>query len=473
MEISANPWFLLQSRLVPVLWQFLQTVAQAAADRGWNLYLVGGAVRDLYLSTLQSHALALPDLDLVVEGCPDDQSNQEWTEAAGVALAQVLLRIYPGARLDLHGRFQTAALFWYQDPLLGSLSVDIATARTEFYPYPAANPEVEASSMRQDLYRRDFTINALAIRLTPPHPTELLDFFGGLSDLKAGFLRTLHPHSFVEDPTRIYRGVRFAVRFGFSFEPQTLTTLREAIDSGVYDRIQAEQTVTPALQTRLRSELQYLFQTPYWKPALQQLGSLKALSCIHRSLELTPPLWQKIRLADYCLRYLPLSSTEAPLTPWLLFVEVLLAHLNPGDGYAVAIKLQLPTESIHRLQQLPTVQVSLEQALLVKKQLLKSQVVKLLTHYDRSTLILVALQTHSTDLRRSVWQYLVHWRWIKAPLTGHDLKALGYQPGKEFKTILDRLLTAYLDEELTANNEAELRDKAIVFVQHHCPPVHP
>ena len=500
MEISSPPWFLLQSRLVPVQWQFLQGVAQAAADRHWHLYLVGGAVRDLYLSKLNSqlnaelnfHSLVLPDLDLVVEGYPRNRDNLDGTEAAGVVLAQVLLHTYPGARLDVHGRFQTAALQWHHDPILGCLSVDIATARTEVYPYPAANPEVTASSIHQDLYRRDFTINALAIRLTPPHSTELLDCFGGLSDLEAGLLRTLHPQSFIEDPTRIYRGVRFAVRLGFRFEPQTLRSLQDAIESGVYDRIQTEQAITPALQTRLRSELQYLFEAPYWKPALQCLGSLKALSCIHRSLELTPLLWQKIRLAHYCLRYLPLSSTEVPLTQWLLFVEVLLAHLAPADADTVATKLQLPTESIHRLQQLPAIQAHLqarlqahlEPAVLLqgqgfksqglksqgfKSQGFKSQVVNLLTPYDRSTLILVALQTSSRPLRRSVWQYLTHWRWIKAPLTGHDLKALGYQPGKAFKIILDRLLAAYLDGELTANNAAELREKAIVFVQHHWP----
>ena len=104
---------------------------------------------------------------------------------------------------------------------MGSLWVDIATARTEFYPYPAANPQVEASSIRQDLYRRDFTINALALRLTTPNQGELLDFFGGTVDLRSRQVRVLHANSFIEDPTRIYRAVRFAVRLGFAIEPQT------------------------------------------------------------------------------------------------------------------------------------------------------------------------------------------------------------------------------------------------------------
>ncbi|WP_239651416.1 hypothetical protein [Neosynechococcus sphagnicola] len=89
-------------------------------------------------------------------------------KGSGVELARDLQRHYPDARLQIHGQFQTAALLWHQDPRFGSLWIDIATARTEFYPYPAANPEVEASNLKQDLYRRDFTINALALRLTPP-----------------------------------------------------------------------------------------------------------------------------------------------------------------------------------------------------------------------------------------------------------------------------------------------------------------
>ncbi|MHC5828553.1 MAG: poly(A) polymerase, partial [Nostoc sp.] len=139
--------------------------------------------------------------------------------------------------------------------------------RTEFYPYPAANPEVEASSIRQDLYRRDFTINALALRLTTPRTgvgaqqaAPLLDFFGGLIDLQAKQIRVLHANSFIEDPTRIYRGVRFAVRFGFQIEPQTEEFIRYAINSGVYDRTAQENSRTPALQTRLKTELKHILE---------------------------------------------------------------------------------------------------------------------------------------------------------------------------------------------------------------------
>ena len=500
--LSTSPLALLATHLVPALWDLLQRAAAAATERGWHLYLVGGAVRDAYL-TLGQNAVAQPsaqtspanspeynpknspkplllqDIDLVVDGCHPGQTCVPWTEAAGVELAQALLAQYPGARLDVHGRFQTAALLWHQDPQLGSLWVDIATARTEFYPYPAANPEVEASSIRQDLYRRDFTINALALRLTPPQPGELLDFFGGLMDLEARVVRVLHSNSFIEDPTRIYRAVRFAVRLGFTLEPQTLASIHYAIDSGVYDRTQDENAVAPALQTRLRAELQYLFEAPYWKKALQLLGTLKALRCIHRHLELTPDLWRQVRLADYCLRHLTIPTTEAPLSHWLLLVEVLLLHLHPPETYTVAVKLQLPWDSIERLRRFPQIQQDLQQWLSPEPDrephlephlepghtLPPSLLVQHLKAYDVPTLILLILKLEDRVWRRSLWLYLTRWRWVKPPLSGEDLKQLGYKPGKLFKVMLDQILTAYLEGHLGDGNPAEIRARAIEFVR--------
>ncbi len=270
----------LQNRLTPQLWELLTKASAEAEKRGWHLYLVGGAVRDLLLAEAVPSTLMITDIDLVVDGF-----HKSAAVGAGVELAKALQRVYQTARLEIHGAFQTAALLWHKDPELNSLWVDIATARTEFYPYPAANPEVEASSIRQDLYRRDFTINALALRLTSPRAGELLDFFGGLLDLQAKQIRVLHANSFIEDPTRIYRGVRFAVRFGLEIEPQTEAYIRYAINSGIYDRTAQENSKTPALQTRLKAELKYILEAPYWKSALQLLDNLGALQCIHVTLK--------------------------------------------------------------------------------------------------------------------------------------------------------------------------------------------
>ena len=294
----------LKNRLARPIWQLLSYIATEAQNRGWNLYLVGGGVRDLLLIE-DDEPLLLQDIDLVVDGF-----HRAADDEAGVTLANTIQEKYPQSRLSIHGEFQTAALLWHKDPVLGNLWVDIATARTEFYPYPAANPEVEASSIRQDLYRRDFTINALAIRLTTPRKGEfsrkgdLLDFFGGLIDLRSRLIRVLHANSFIEDPTRIYRAVRFAVRLQFTIESQTEEYIKYAINSGVYERLRLSDRQAPALTTRLRAELKYILQADYWKPALKLLADLGALRCLHRDLQLTPQLWWQIRYVSRWLRYL-------------------------------------------------------------------------------------------------------------------------------------------------------------------------
>ncbi len=452
---------LLRDRLVPELWNLLSRASEQAEKRGWHLYLVGGAVRDLVIagkqesrgtgeqltppsSLLPPPSLFLQDIDLVVDGF-----HRSADVGAGVELAKALQTIYPEARLDVHGSFQTAALLWHKDEVLGSLWVDIATARTEFYPYPAANPEVEASSIRQDLYRRDFTINALAVRLTPPHTGELLDFFGGLIDIEQQQIRVLHANSFIEDPTRIYRAVRFAVRLGFEIEPQTEGYIRYAIASGIYDRSLLENSKAPALQTRLKAELKYILQAPYWASALQLLASLEALKCLHPTLELNEQLWKQIRLLDRWLRRFDQGKS---LVHWQMRLEVLIAHLAAEDREKVAANLQLPMDSIQRLQQLAHAHNQVVEVL--SKNLLNSELVKLLRQYELRTLILIAVQSKRL-IRRKIWEYLTILTNVQSPLKGNDLKQLGYQPGKQYKQILDELLAATLDGYVTNHSDAQ------------------
>jgi tRNA nucleotidyltransferase (CCA-adding enzyme) len=437
----------LRDRLTPELWQVLTTAANLAEQQGWQIYVVGGAVRDLLLADSATLPASV-DIDLVVDGW-----HRTADAAAGVELARLLQQSYPATRLQVHGRFQTAAVLWHHDPHLDSLWIDIATARTEFYPYPAANPEVESSSIRQDLYRRDFTINAMAIRLTTPRTGELLDYFGGLHDLQMQQIRVLHANSFIEDPTRIFRAVRFAIRLGFQLEPQTEQYIRHAIASGIYDRVQAEMDKTPALQTRLKRELKYILAAPYWRSALRLLADLGALRCLHPQLVLTPALWWQLRLVD---RWLRQFDPQQVLEHWQVLLEVLIANLNPTERGKVAENLQLPDDSIDRLHHLDQIQSLVQTALSEANR--PSQIVELLRQYELPTLTLLAVQS-SRSVRKPIWQYLTCWATLKPPLDGNDLRALGYVPGRQFKSILDRLLTATLDGEvsdrLTARNFLE------------------
>lgn len=434
----------LQNRLAPQLWQLLTTASQEAEKRGWHLYLVGGAVRDLLLADAASGTLMIKDIDLVVDGF-----HKSADVGAGVELAKALQQLYPAARLEIHGAFQTAALLWHKDPELDSLWVDIATARTEFYPYPAANPEVEASSIRQDLYRRDFSINALALRLTTPRGGELLDFFGGLLDLQAKKIRVLHPNSFIEDPTRIYRGVRFAVRFGFQIEPQTEEFIRYAINSGVYDRTAQENSRTPALQTRLKTELKHILEAPYWKSALQLLDNLGALQCIHPTLKVDVEVLQQLRLLERCLRRFDPQPT---LIHWEMRLETLIAYLAPQYRAKVAKNLQLQEDGIKRLQNLASAQTEVMESL--PKCQSPSQVMQLLRQYDLPTLILIALQS-PRSLRHQIWEYLTVLANVQPLLNGNDLKKLGYTPGPQYRQILDDVVAATLDGVIKDRTKAE------------------
>ncbi|MEH1948916.1 MAG: CBS domain-containing protein [Nostoc sp.] len=433
----------LQNKLAPQLWQLLTIASQEAEKWGWHLYLVGGAVRDLLLAEA-SGTLMIKDIDLVVDGF-----HKSADVGAGVELAKALQQLYPAARLEIHGAFQTAALLWHKDPELDSLWVDIATARTEFYPYPAANPEVEASSIRQDLYRRDFTINALALRLTIPRAGELLDFFGGLLDLQAKQIRVLHANSFIEDPTRIYRGVRFAVRFGFQIEPQTEEFIRYAINSGVYDRTAQENSRTPALQTRLKTELKHILEAAYWKSALQLLDNLGALQCIHPTLKLDVEVLRQLRLLERCLRRFDLQPT---LIHWEMRLEALIAHLAPQYRAKVAKNLQLQEDGIKRLQNLASAQTDMMESL--PKCQSPSQVVQLLRKYDLPMLILIAVQS-PRSLRHQIWEYLTVLVNVQPLLNGNDLKKLGYKPGPQYRQILDDVVAATLDGVIKDRIEAE------------------
>ncbi len=164
--------------------------------------LVGGAVRDALLGVEESE-----DIDLVVEG-------------DALALAERLGHDL-NARVVTHGRFGTAIV-----ELPHERWIDIATARRERYPHPGALPVVEPGTLVDDLARRDFTVNAIAYRLTGPATGEVVDPLGGRADLDAGVIRALRADSFVEDPTRLLRGVRYAARLGFAFDPATEAAAR-------------------------------------------------------------------------------------------------------------------------------------------------------------------------------------------------------------------------------------------------------
>jgi len=191
----------------------IKIVGKIADKLKISAYIVGGPVRDKLLG------IANYDLDFVVEG-------------DGIKFAEILNKILKG-KLTTYRSFGTATV------ALKEKKIDIVTARKETYKYPAAYPTIKPGTIKDDLFRRDFTINAMAISVNKKNFGELVDFYGGQKDLKKGVIRILHDKSFMDDPTRIFRAVKFSVRFGFKIEPHTKKLIKEAALDGLLGEVNA------------------------------------------------------------------------------------------------------------------------------------------------------------------------------------------------------------------------------------------
>ncbi|MCA6586070.1 MAG: CBS domain-containing protein [Pseudanabaena sp. M090S1SP1A06QC] len=427
----------LQKLLTPRYWDILQQAAKVADALNLQLYLVGGTVRDFLLN------LATDDLDLVVDGNHPLVTDGNEPEGWGVKLARSLQAIYPDTKLEIHGKFQTSALTWAD-----GLWIDIATARTEFYPYPAALPEVAASSIQQDLYRRDFTINALALQLNGAQSGQILDFFGGLEDLEHRTIRVLHPNSFIEDPTRIIRAVRFAVRLGFQIDQRTREYAQTAshLVQG-YSR----KGIWSYQNTRLKQEFHYVLTANYWVQALYQLDELGALHYLHPSLTITPKLIQQLQRVGAWLYHFAKFYPEIDRHHlWQVRLEMMLAPFT--DAVEIAERLHFNQVGLRRLANFSALRDHLLRR--ITDELSASQVVRLLEHHNVLEIIMVAVIATS-HIRKVLYRYLRDWNLRKMPLGGAELKRMGYKPSKQYQVMLGALRDRVLDGEIGTVDEAK------------------
>jgi tRNA nucleotidyltransferase (CCA-adding enzyme) len=441
----------LDSALPMALRSVWRSAAQCAVDRGWDLYLVGGAVRDLLLHPPNDLLLTLPDLDLVVGG------ETETPTDAGIQLATDLQAIYPQAKLTSHPAFQTAALLWPStiDPSWSGISVDIATARIETYEYPGAHPTVTAGSIYQDLQRRDFTVNAMALQLTGTKAGEITDFFGGQQDLVTKCLRVLHDRSFQDDPTRIFRGVRFLTRLGFAWAAETESQWQQTLDSGIFRSTLAAQTRVPSLTDRLRAELKYLNDSSQWLAGIKALSELQAWQCIHPQLQVTETTWLSLNL----LERLVVNPAFKHLSLWPYRLEIILAGLDLLDREAAAQQLEMSPTSIERLQQIELVQATINN---LPFGLRPSQITAKLAVYSIDLLYLVLLLDPEPD-NLLLFRHLTEWSQTTPWLDGNDFKDLGYSPGKTYKLMLQALTAA------TCDGLIKDRESSIEFIRTNFP----
>jgi tRNA nucleotidyltransferase (CCA-adding enzyme) len=423
----------LDRALAPDLQRFWRLAATAADARGWELYLVGGAVRDLLLSG--DRTVTIPDLDLVVSAHPTTPAG------AAILLAQDLQKSYPDSRLAERAAFQTATLHYGLGSPLENRAIDLATARIEAYAHPGAHPIVTAGSIYEDLQRRDFTINAMALCLTGETAGTIVDFFGGQQDLADRTLRVLHDRSFADDPTRLFRGVRFLTRLDLQWAEETRQQWQEILNSSLFVETLAQFEKVPSLQSRLTAELKYLSDSSHWSRGIQEIQTLGGWRCIHPQLQIDRETQERLNLLDRLGGMFDLPSL------WQMRLETILAGLNLLDRQTAAAQLQLPPDSIHRLSQLETV----ENILATSGYQPPSQLSITLSPFSTPLLFQTLLWQ---DAPENLWLYLTKWSKVTAPLDGRDLQALGYPPGATYKIMLQDLLGAVRDERVVDRQSA-------------------
>ena len=409
---------LLRENTTPWVQKLLRTAKAVADTVGIPVYLIGGMVRDLLLGRPNE------DVDLVVEG-------------SGIDFAYALAA-YVDGRCHPHKPFLTAVV-----TLPDGNRVDVASARTEFYRTPAALPEVETSLIRQDLYRRDFTINSLAVALHGERHGELVDFFGGRKDLQRGDIRVLHSLSFIDDPTRAIRAVRYARRLDFTIAPDTRNLITTAVDEGVFDRLSGQ---------RLRRELESLLAEDHPTSAIELLAELGLLPALCPGLIWSEEIRATLLELEGQLAWFELEQLGPAPDPWLLFLGSLALQAGADVPRRMADRLQLTGEQRRRVLDLDHgVRVVREASTPSVRRSLRVRAVE----GRHPEIILLAMAGIDLDARRRLADAVEAAVRIQPMVRGQQLIDAGVAPGPWVGSALKRVRDAIVDGEISEDQSLE------------------
>jgi tRNA nucleotidyltransferase (CCA-adding enzyme) len=409
----------LEERLPPEVLRLLKDIGRKAQDLGDQAYAVGGFVRDLLLRSENY------DIDVVVEG-------------DGIRLARALAREGMG-ELRVHERFGTATL-----KLPGRYGLDLATARLEYYDHPAALPRVEHSSIKLDLFRRDFTINALAVHLHPDHFGELIDFFGGQKDLKERVIRVLHNLSFVEDPTRVFRALRFEQRLGFQIARQTHMLMENAVRMELFGRLSGR---------RLFRELVLCLSEEKPLAVLKRLGNFGLMTFFLPGLKVDRPLETRLARLEGIVSWYRLLFTGEKLEPWTVYFLGMVEGMNEKEVEGLLDRFSFSEKSSALFLQRRRTAIQVAQRLSSRPWLGRSEVFFLLNPLPPDFLLYIMGRTDSEEAKKAVSLYFTELKKVRVSLGGQDLKRMGFPPGPIYKEILNALLRARLEGKLVSRQD--------------------
>jgi tRNA nucleotidyltransferase (CCA-adding enzyme) len=406
--------------------ELLEKVGEIADRLELNTYVVGGFVRDLVIGRKNF------DIDIVVEG-------------DATLLAKEVAKEF-NAKVHTFDRFKTAVVI-FKD----GFRIDFASARTEIYKHPGALPEVDMAPLKKDLMRRDFTINTLAIKINKKSFGELIDFFGGLKDIKDGKVRILHSLSFIEDPTRILRALRFATRYRFELGKHTERLLKIAVKKKMFRTVEGQ---------RIYHELKQIFLEDNPLRVLNRLdyyGVLKSLFPKVSWDKKKKDLFERIRKIIIWHKI----NFQEEAEYHLLYFAALFLGLNYKILEDYLSDLCIPEKEKKRIKEIVfKTSNTLKQLEKLKKD---SEIFKLLKHLREEMILFMAALTENEEIREKILKFLKDWRFTKPLINGEDLKSLGLKPGPIFKEILDKILLKVIDGELPQD-----RKKQLEFVKKEC-----
>lgn len=410
---------LIGKRLPHRISDYFNQIGKIADEFGVNAYVVGGFVRDLMLNENNF------DLDIVVEG-------------DGINLAREFARRLDG-KCKSHRRFGTSVVF-----LPDGLRIDFATARSEYYKSPAALPIVTQSSTRDDLFRRDFTINALAIKLGGNGSNLLIDYFGGQSDIREKKIRVLHKLSFIDDPTRVFRAIRFEQRLNFRICKETEKLIKEAVEKEIFHRLSGK---------RLFAELILILKEKNCYKALWRMKKLGLLRFFHSKLDFTKAREDLIKRIDRVISWYRLSGIKKECHEWLVYLMGLVIILEERDLKEFEDRLAVPHRFRSSIKDVRGKYKHVLKRFKGKRVLKPSEIAGVLQNLSIEGLLFLMAFSKNERSRRYISTYLTRFMDVRREINGDDLKRLGIKPGPEYKKILNDVYNARLDGAINCRDE--------------------
>ena len=421
---------LMQERFPERVHDLLMEFGRIGDELGYSVYAVGGFVRDLLMRVENF------DVDIVVEG-------------DGIRLAEEFEKKFP-CRIRTHKKFGTAIILFPD-----GLKVDVATARLEVYDSPAALPTVERGSTKMDLYRRDFTINTLAIQLNPKAFGELIDSFGGVRDIKEKVVRVLHNLSFVEDPTRVFRAIRFEQRLGFQIGKHTQNLMRNAVKMGFMDRLSGG---------RILSELILILQEGNPIPALKRMRDFNLFHFLHPHLKCDEEVENLFEQIHHVVSWFDLLFLDERYERWFIYFYGLIDFLKEGEIHEICQRLamndKIRSKVVEGKRQADQSLLQLFSWINSEFQPKRSEIYTVLDPLPTEAKLFMMAKTTQMTIRRYISLYFTQLKDTKPLLKGRDLVQMGIKPGPSIRKGLADLLKARLDEQvITRQDEMEYLSK--------------